>query len=204
MSDYNNNVFINCPFDSNYKPIFDAIVFSVIHCGFYARCARDEDDASEIRMEKLYRIISNCKYGIHDISRTEIDEDTGLPRFNMTYELGVFIGARKYGSKIQKKKKCLILDKDPYRYRKYISDISGQDIGSHYNDPDKAIAKVRNWLRTASERVTIPSPTVIINRYREFIEELPTMCRDSDLYVQELIFVDYTWLVTEFFAAYEK
>jgi hypothetical protein len=52
------DVFINCPFDDAYKPIFDAIVFAVYHLGFAARCALKVDDAGEARFAKITRIIS--------------------------------------------------------------------------------------------------------------------------------------------------
>ena len=45
---YNDNVFINCPFDAKYKSLFDAMVFAVHDCGFIPRCALEEDDASEV------------------------------------------------------------------------------------------------------------------------------------------------------------
>ena len=94
---YHDNVFINCPFDSAYKPLFDAIVFAVHDCGFVARCALEEGDASQVRIDKIYNIIEDCRYGIHDISRTELDEVSGLPRFNMPLELGIFLGAKRFG-----------------------------------------------------------------------------------------------------------
>jgi len=149
---YNDNVFINCPFDSVYKPLFDAMVFAVYDCGFIARCALEEEDASEVRIDKIYNIIADCRYGIHDISRTELDESSGLPRFNMPLELGVFLGAKKFGIEEQKRKKCLILDTQRYRYQQFISDIAGQDIQAHNNSAREVITHVRNWLRAASRR----------------------------------------------------
>ena len=80
---YNDNVFINCPFDEAYKPLFDALVFAIYDCGFVARCALEESDASRIRVQKIFEIISKCRLGIHDISRIELDKSTKLPRFNM-------------------------------------------------------------------------------------------------------------------------
>ena len=97
------NVFINCPFDTDYKALFYAIVFTVHDCGFVARCALEEGDASQVRIDKIYSIIAECRYGIHDISRTELDENFGLPRFNMPLELGIFLGAKKFGTGEQKK-----------------------------------------------------------------------------------------------------
>jgi len=34
---FDRNVFINCPFDAAYAPIFEAVVFAVYDAGFYAR-----------------------------------------------------------------------------------------------------------------------------------------------------------------------
>ena len=39
--DYEKNVFINCPFDDSYNPLFEAIVFAVHDIGFRPRCARE-------------------------------------------------------------------------------------------------------------------------------------------------------------------
>ena len=82
------DVFINCPFDAEYKPIFYAIVFTIVRAGYRARCALETDDAAENRLGKIIKIISECRYGIHDISRTETNGDPPLPRFNMPLELG--------------------------------------------------------------------------------------------------------------------
>ena len=194
---YNNNVFINCPFDAKYKSLFDAMVFAVHDCGFIPRCALEEEDASEVRIDKIYSIIADCRYGIHDISRTELDEGSGLPRFNMPLELGVFLGAKKFGTEEQKRKKCLVLDKEQYRYQQFISDIAGQDIQAHNDRSQEVIMHVRNWLRAASRRETIPSGGIIWERYQEFTEKLPQMAKEGQLIVEELIFNDYTLLVAQ-------
>ena len=194
---YNDNVFINCPFDSAYQELFDAMVFTVHDCGFIPRCALEEDDASEVRIDKIYSIIADCRYGIHDISRTELDKGSGLPRFNMPLELGVFLGAKKFGIEEQEKKKCLILDTERYRYQQFISDIAGQDIQAHNNSSREIITRVRNWIRAASRRETIPSGGIIWERYQEFTEKLPQMAKEGQLIVEELIFNDYTLLVAQ-------
>ena len=193
---YNDNVFINCPFDAVYKPLFDAMVFAIHDCGFIPRCALEEDDASEVRIDKIYNIIADCRYGIHDISRTELDTDSNLPRFNMPLELGVFLGAKKFGIEEQKTKKCLVLDREQYRYQQFISDIAGQDIQAHNDSSKKVIMHVRNWLRNASRRETIPGGSIIWRRYRDFRRDLPQTAREYQLTVEDLIFNDYTLVVT--------
>ncbi len=80
------NVFVNCPFDRKFRPHFDAIVFAIVDCGYRPRCARELDDGSETRIEKIFGIVEKCKFGIHDLSRTALDRTTRLPRFNMPLE----------------------------------------------------------------------------------------------------------------------
>src|SRR6266542_512399 len=121
MSATNRDVFINCPFDPEYKDFFYAIVFVVIRSGFRARSALEVDDASQIRFEKICNIIAECRYGIHDISRTELTPQHNLPRFNMPLELGVFLAAKRFGMKVQELKRCIVLDTRRYRYQRYLS-----------------------------------------------------------------------------------
>ena len=89
-NDYQISVFINCPYDAAYLKLFRSIVFAVIHCGFRARCAQEIDDAGQVRIDKILKIVEECRYGIHDVSRTELDRRNRLPRFNMPLELGLF------------------------------------------------------------------------------------------------------------------
>lgn len=196
VKEYSSNIFINCPFDNEYKDIFLAIVFSVFDCNFRARCALEEEDGGEVRIDKILRIISQCKHGIHDISRTELCKKTKLPRFNMPLELGIFLGAKKYGSSDQRKKTCLIMDRERYRYHKYISDIAGQDIKGHGNKPEQTIKIVTDWLRNASKRTTIPGGTIVAKRYNLFRKELPALCGAARITEDELGFNDYATLVS--------
>jgi hypothetical protein len=195
-STYDTQVFVNCPFDGSYKTLFEALVFAIADCGFRPRCALESEDSGQVRMDKIFTIISGCRFGIHDISRTELDSTTALPRFNMPLELGIFLGARRYGPRRQQEKNCLILDRDRYRYQKFISDIAGQDIREHGDDPKQAVTIVRNWLRSTSPEINIPGGEAIWKRYRSFRSELPKMCKELKLVPTRLTFRDYSWLVS--------
>jgi hypothetical protein len=198
MSDYGRSVFVNCPFDGGYTPLFEAIIFTVFNCGFRARCALEVDDSGQIRIEKIFGIISECRLGIHDLSRTELDAKTLLPRFNMPLELGIFLGAKRYGATRQKHKISLILDTQQYRYQTFISDIAGQDIRAHAGKPEEAISLVRNWLRSSSQRSNIPGGKVIGRRYERFRRQLRPLRKRLRLSEDdELTFNDYTTLVAE-------
>jgi hypothetical protein len=189
------DVFINCPFDDAYKPTFHAILFAVNYLGFAARCALEVDDASELRLDKIMRIIGQCAYGVHDISSVGLSTATNLPRFNMPLELGLYLGCKRFGGGTQHQKACLILDTDPYRYRAFISDISGQDIHSHKGEPKRAIAEVRNWLANVSKTKGLPGGADIAARYTRFIKDLPGICKKLKRRPKDLTFADFSEMV---------
>jgi hypothetical protein len=66
--EFDRNVFINCPFDLEYAPIFEAIVFAVHDAGFRPKCARERLDSGEIRLQKIVELIRASRYSIHDLS----------------------------------------------------------------------------------------------------------------------------------------
>jgi len=117
---------------------------------------------------------------------------TGLPRFNMPFELGLFLGlARKMN------RACLVVDRDRYRYQQFLSDISGQDIAAHNNDPRIAIRVVREWLRGHQREGAVPGGVHIWRRYEKFRKKLPSICRSLNLEPSEMIFNDYATVVGE-------
>lgn len=195
MASSTRDVFINCPFDDDFAPIFRSLVFAVTRCGFRARCAREADDATETRIDKLYRIVEESRYGVHDLSRTELDPVSHLPRFNMPLELGLFLGAKRFGTDEQKQKRCLILDTLPFRYQSFISDIAGIDITPHYGNARNAARCVRDWLVTASRRKTIPSVQALLSSHDNFMSALPQIAVTAGLQTDYLVYADYERLV---------
>lgn len=189
-------IFINCPFDGQYKPLFEAILFCVLDCGFLPCSALEEDDSGDVRLLKILRLIRSCKLSIHDISRTELDEHHGLPRFNMPFELGLYLGLRYSGLPSQAKKQCLILDRDRHRFQKYLSDIAGQDIRAHNDSPVDAIECVRDWLRATSKQTGIPGSDELVRRFKDFQQKLPELCARARLVPTKLILGDYCDMVS--------
>lgn len=199
---YDQNLFINCPFDNDYWPIFQALVFATFECGLRPRCSLEVYDAGEVRIEKIARIIRECRWRIHDISRTELNPN-GLPRFNMPLELGIFLGARRFGNGPQKQKSCLVLDTHRYRYQQYISDIAGQDIQEHRGDATRAIKAVRDWLGASRAGIQPPPGAAAISkRFKRFLDDLPAICTGTERDLGDLTFTEFadaasTWLRTE-------
>ncbi|MGD0191348.1 MAG: hypothetical protein ABSD74_11460 [Rhizomicrobium sp.] len=161
------SVFLNCPFDDEFRPLLRAIVFTIVACGFTPRCALERLDGGEYRLDKIARMIGDCDWGIHDISRVEVDPADPVPRFNMPLELGVHLGARFLGAGRHRRKKALILESAAHRYDKTLSDISGQDIAQHDNDPAKAIQAVRDFFNNHRVRGTpaLPGAKALMEDY---------------------------------------
>jgi hypothetical protein len=198
---YERSVFINCPFDDEYLPIFRAIIFTVSACGFEPRSTLEHEDASQVRIEKIYRLIAASAFGIHDISRTELDDEHRLPRLNMSLELGVFLGAKQFGVGRHRMKRCLVLDRERYRFQKFISDIAGQDIKPHGNSPQTAIHVVRDWLRNAVGQKPMPGGSHLWTGYQKFTAALSGMCEKVQLTPAHLTFRDFQQLVLEWLSA---
>ena len=193
---YQDNVFVNCPFDSTYEPLFRAVIFTIQHCGFAARCALEEDSTGDIRIQKIIKIIDECRYGIHDISKADLDEKSQLARFNMPLELGIFIGAHHFAApkSYNRSKQYVVLDSEQYRYQKFISDLSGQDIKAYGADKDKQIEtiiqQVRDFLRNSSRR-RLPGSGYFNDRYNTFLAVLPAICKDNRLDIDKLTYLDH-------------
>lgn len=176
-----------------------ALIFAVHACGFKPRSALELDDGGQARIEKLFGLIAECRYGIHDLSRTELDPGSHLPRFNMPLELGIFLGAKRYGEADQKSKRLLILDVEPYRYRRFISDLAGIDIHQHGADPIVALKETRNWLATVSRR-QLPSADRVARLYLQFTDELPAIATALEFDPADIPYVDFETIVAGWIA----
>lgn len=95
----------------------------------------------------------------------------------------------------------MILDREPYRYRQFISDISGQDIRAHGGEPERAIREVRDWLQAASKRRGLPGGGEIVDRYRRFKIDLPAICVKAALEIDKLTFIDLSTTIIDWLRA---
>ena len=95
-------VFINCPYDEDYKHLFFALIYICVFFGCEPIFAACEESSSD-RMETIIHCIEKSKYAIHDISKINVE----TPRYNMPFELGMYyMHIHEKG----KNKKMLILE----------------------------------------------------------------------------------------------
>jgi hypothetical protein len=184
------SVFVNCPFNDHYRAkLFPAILFSILDCGFAPVCALDRDNSSDSRLEKILELLSQCQLSVHDLSQVELDPAHGLPHFNMAFELGLFFGNRAR----EPRRSCLILDSDAWRYRAYLSDLSGRDIKAHSNRPDLLIQHIRNYLNVSP--IPLPGPSRIHDRYQKVLVDLPRSAERAQLDPGNLSYQDLVFLI---------
>lgn len=168
---FETNVFINCPFDKEYTPLLRTLVFVLLSLDLEPKLSQTLS-SSTIRINQIKQHIRNCKYSIHDLCRSKALKKGELPRFNMPYELGLDIGAAEYGGKKLKGKKVLILETERYHYQKVLSDIAGQDIASHHDDPQTLTLRLRNWFSDNTNAATLPSASQIWHAFNQFNGDL--------------------------------
>lgn len=194
MPDPDKHVFINCPYDDRYSEFFTALVFTVHALGFVPRCARESAEGSRPRLAEIIRIIGECRFGIHDLSRNLYEPDSKLPRFNMPFELGLYKGCSNAVHGTAHEKHCLILERNEREYLQYISDLAGHDVLSHSGDAKVMVRIVRDWLRKASGTM-VPGGGAVWSKYIRFRTELDALADLHEVSPREqLIFVDLSYL----------
>lgn len=116
----------------------------------------------------------------------------------MPFELGIFFGAKKFGDEKQKAKVALVLEREKYLYQQFISDLNGIDTKAHYNDVEKVIKIVRDWLKSFSGRKNINGHLIIIHDYNVFLRGLlPGLVLQNGIDINDLTFTDYYLMVEE-------
>lgn len=206
MAARNRFVFINCPFDKDYLACFEAIIFTIYMSGYRPECALQDDNFGNVRLDKLKAMIERCDRSIHDLSRTESNA-RGLPRFNMPFELGLAIGAFKFGGRRQRQKSTFVMVKKPYVMPQFLSDAAGQDPHAHGGQVSEVIKLVRSHLGTYyqpnAQGERLPGPRYFNELFREFKKGLPALSRELHLSEKDLDcfrggYLDYLEMVRRF------
>ena len=93
--DYDRNVFINCPFDTECNKLLLPLLFCVVYFEFLPRISLEISDSGQIRLDKIVDLILASRYSIHDLSRIRSTKSKEYFRLNMPFEFGMDHGIRK-------------------------------------------------------------------------------------------------------------
>jgi hypothetical protein len=161
------NVFINCPFDNEFYPLLKGIFFVLIYLDFKPKIA-ETSDSGQVRILKIKDLMLSSPLSIHDLSRIDPLVTDAAARLNMAFEMGIDFGLKYSGIAELEAKRFLILEKEDHRYKTFLSDISGNDIKSHRNDPELVIKSIRDWIKAQGQEAAIPRHKLIFSAYNEF------------------------------------
>ncbi|PZQ96913.1 MAG: hypothetical protein DI533_15240 [Cereibacter sphaeroides] len=164
---YETDVFVNCPFDEDYAPLLEAMLFCITYAGLNARLATESLEAGENRLDKIYSLARGARYSIHDLSRCQSRAAEEYARMNMPFELGLDVGIRRTAHDLPSPKKFLIFERRPYELKRTLSDLAGQDVDAHHDNYQEVIRKTRDFLKVEAQR-NLPGTARIIADYETF------------------------------------
>ncbi|MCC6364903.1 MAG: hypothetical protein IT165_15400 [Bryobacterales bacterium] len=166
--DPSKSVFINCPFDAEYAPLFDAIVFATVCCGFMPRCALESGTVSEPRLARILRALFSSKYSIHDLSRCTGEGSDNTARFNMPLELGMAM-ARRF-MEPDNEHDWLVMVPNGHTYARFISDLAAFDPATHDGSVPGVVVAVMSWLATRKDAIPPVTPKEVLKLLPAFHE----------------------------------
>lgn len=140
----NNFAFLNVPYDKKFEALYIAYIVGLCGFGLKPR-ATVEIPGSERRLEKIYRLIRQCRYSFHDLSRVELDRSQPpfTPRFNMPFELGLAVAHAK---NFRGAHQWFVFETVPHRLKKSLSDVDGTDAYVHSGAPKQVLVQLSNAL----------------------------------------------------------
>jgi hypothetical protein len=163
-----NHIFINCPFDEQYRELLRPLLFTLIYLGFNPRIASEYLNSAANRIDKICELINTSNFSIHDLSRCTASKKNDFFRMNMPFEFGIDFGNYYF---YNHEKKMLVLESKLYDYQKAISDLSGVDTKCHNNEPKDLVRCIRNWMIEADILKVADSPTRIWYRFTDFTSD---------------------------------
>jgi hypothetical protein len=164
----NNQVFINCPFDKEYKGLLRPLLFTICFLGFTPRIASDFLNSADNRIDKICNLIRNSTYSIHDLSRCKASSKDEFYRMNMPFEFGIDFGNSYF---TQSHKKMLVLEGKHYDYQRALSDLSGVDVKCHNNEPEDVVRCIRDWTIEANILNVLESATIMWYKFTDFTSD---------------------------------
>ena len=167
-------VFLNIPYDKKFERLFLAYIAGISALGLVPRATLEITDSTR-RLDKILKLIGECEYSIHDLSRVELDrKKPRTPRFNMPFELGLCVAEAKRVHR--QKQNWLVFEAVEHRMEKSLSDLKGTDARIHQGRIEGVFAEVCNALKPRGRRPTVQQMRRI---YREVRKGLPRVLGES-------------------------
>lgn len=180
LPSYQRSVFLNCPFDDLFAPLFHAAVLTIAALGFTPRCARETEGESDPRIDRIAKGLMESKYSIHDLSRFQGEGPDNLSRFNMPLELGMALSTRYHGKTSGIAHNWVAMVPSGFVHQRFISDLAGFDPPTHEQTPATVIKAISGWLTLQQDySPPVPSPKTILAAYPKLVNLLEEAKTDA-------------------------
>lgn len=163
------NVFLNFPFDRPYERMYLALIAGVTALGMKPRCVLEIKTTTH-RLDRLLRLIEECPYSIHDLSRVQLDGVAPrCPRFNMPFELGMSIA---HSGLSATRHHWIVLEEMPYRLHKSLSDLNGYDAFVHRGTVTGLLQALLDAFENPGRSMSLPEMKAAYRELRLVAEQL--------------------------------
>jgi hypothetical protein len=166
------SVFLNVPYDTAFENLYLAYIAGLSAFGLIPR-ATIENPTSQRRLERILKLIQECAYSIHDLSRVQLNTRAPrVPRFNMPFELGLAVAQNARN----RREAWYICETVRHRVSKSLSDLDGTDVRIHGG----TVRGVFGALWDVFEQKTRqPSVQEMYRTYLVLRRNLPTIMRQA-------------------------
>jgi hypothetical protein len=167
-------VFLNIPYDAKFEDLFLAYITGIVALGFVPR-ATLEIPGGDRRLEKIFDLIGECRYSIHDLSRVQLDRrPPRVPRFNMPFELGLTV-ARHWKAKSDRHV-WFVCESMEHRLLKSLSDLNGTDPCVHGGTAPGVLRELLNMFKVPGPK---PSLSAMLKGYKELRRRKSALLADA-------------------------
>ena len=167
-----NTAFLNIPYDNQYKNLYFAFIAGLCSFALTPR-ATLEIPGGERRFDRICRLMAECQYSFHDLSRVQLDlHPPRTPRFNMPFELGLLLGWRKAQRKSLQT--CFVFEEVKRRLNKSLSDLDGVDPYIHDGTVRGVFRELSNAMVKSRYQPTVQQMYAI---YRNIKADSPEVMR---------------------------
>lgn len=156
------SVFINCPYDADFAPLMNALLFATVCCGFVPRSAIESGSVGTSRIDRIVDTLFASKFSIHDRSRCRGEGDEQLARFNMPLELGMAMALARLTRKKKTNHEWFVLVPDGHGYHKFVSDLAAYDPAKYDGTVQTIVRRVMSWLITRDGAVAVLNPPQVL------------------------------------------
>jgi hypothetical protein len=165
------SAFLNIPYDRNYEPLHLAFIAGLSGFGLVPR-ATVEIPTSDRRLDRIVKLIRNCRYSFHDLSRVQLDRNSpATPRFNMPFELGLAVD---WSLGANSSHEWFVFESTPHRLSKSLSDLNGTDPYIHEGTVHGVFRGLMNALTRTTHRPELADLDAIYRDLRRAARKIRT------------------------------